>query len=735
MPIIGWPRRALSHLAPLDHSKKFDLRMHHSVQPLFFEVRLFPVLSEQQRSSAPKPAPQMIRAALAYQRILATNPSNVQALIGMSLLALAGGQTENAIRMATSALAVNPGIAAGWVALGQALKANGRLADAEKAYHQALRFGGANPLARISLGELKLASGRPAEAISEFETALSRQPSLACAHLGLGNALAVLGNFTQALDHYRKALGFRPRYAEAEFAAGFALNRLGRAREAETRYRRAIALKPNYAAAWINLGSLLRELGRDITAEAALRRAILLRPDLVSGFINLAALERERRHFSSARECLRRAFSLDHAQIETLIAWCQLQLAARDISGAREFARWALAVDPDHAEAVNQFGIVLHNERRFTEAIVEFERAETLGSKGAASNRGNSLLEMGCVTQALQAHQRSVDIDHENSGARYNLALTQLRLGEWRSGWSAYESRWQFREVHRVPRAFACPRWRGEPLSGQRILLHTEQGLGDAIQFSRYACLVVARGGFPVLEVQPPVERLLRSLAVVRAGLAQVRLLAAPMNDYDLECPLMSLPAVFSTTVETVPWSGAYLGAEPDDIRAKRTQFPSHHPGARIGIAWAGNPRYRADAQRSMHLRTLLPLFNSTRASWISLQKGDPAGQIATLGVKTFPRDLHLTDGSSRDHDLAETAALIATLDLVITTDTCIAHLAGAMAKPVWILLPYLSDWRWMQHLDTTPWYPTARLFRQSSPGDWAGVLDRVIAELRALTN
>jgi hypothetical protein len=246
---------------------------------------------------------------------------------------------------------------------------------------------------------------------------------------------------------------------------------------------------------------------------------------------------------------------------------------------------------------------------------------------------------------------------------------------------------------------------------------------------------VVARGGFPVLEVQPAVERLVRSLAVVRAGLAEVRLLGASLNDYDFECPLMSLPAVFSTTVDTVPWSGAYLGAERDDIRAKDAQFPDNCSGPRIGIAWAGNPRYRADTQRSTHLKTFLPLFNSVRGNWISLQKGDAAKQIPALDVTTCSCELYIADGSSCDRDLAETAALIATLDLVITTDTCIAHLAGAMAKPVWILLPYLCDWRWMQQLESTPWYPTARLFRQSSPGDWAGVLDRVISELVDQTN
>jgi tetratricopeptide (TPR) repeat protein len=631
------------------------------------------------------------------------------------------------MRMVFAAVAADPKNSAGWIALGLALKASGRLIDAEQAYRHAIRFGGTIALAHMGLGELKLASGRPDEAIAEFEIVVRREPALACAHLGLGNARAILCDFTQALDHYRNALALRPRYAEAEFALGFALNRLGRVSEAEVHYRRALRIKPEFAAAWINLGSLLREQGRDLAAEAALRRATCLRPDLVSGWINLAALDRERRRFTEARQSLDRAFALDPAQIETLIAGCQLELALRDHAGAWEWIRWALAIDPNHAEAVNQLGIVLHNERRFDEAIAEFERAESLGSKGAASNRGNSLLELGRISEALDAHRRAADLDPQNAGAKYNLALTQLRLGDWRNGWPAYESRWQFREVHRVPRAFARARWAGEPLTGQRVLLHAEQGLGDTIQFSRYACLVAARGGFPILEVQPPVERLLYSLAVVREGLAQVRGLDKPRGGYDLECPLMSLPAAFATTIDTVPWSGAYLAADPDEVRAKRSLVPSKHAGPRIGIAWAGNPRYRADGQRSMHVRALLPLLRAIRANWISLQKGDAAGQLETL-----PNDIYAVDGSSRDEDLAETTALVATLDLVITTDTCIAHLAGAMGKPVWILLPWLADWRWMQQVESTPWYPTARLFRQSAPGDWAAVLDRVIDELRA---
>jgi hypothetical protein len=237
--------------------------------------------------------------------------------------------------------------------------------------------------------------------------------------------------------------------------------------------------------------------------------------------------------------------------------------------------------------------------------------------------------------------------------------------------------------------------------------------------------MVASRGGVPILQVQAPVARLMASLPAVRAGLAQVAVLGQTPPDFDLECPLISLPAAFGTTVETVPWSGAYLGADPEIAAQKLADFPGIGSGLRVGLAWAGNPRYKADAQRSMNLKTLLPLLHTPGVTWISLQKGNAAEQSRSL-----PADVVIWDGCSFDRDLADAAALVATLDLVITTDTCIAHLAGAMGKPVWILLPHLADWRWMERTTTTPWYPTARLFRQKTPGDWAEVLQRAMKEL-----
>jgi tetratricopeptide (TPR) repeat protein len=681
----------------------------------------------------------LTEVALRYQQMLAVDPQKPEALTGMSLVALASRQTEAAVKMARAATAAAPRMGAAWVTLGQALKTAERFAEAEQAYDQAIRLDGMDPLARMALGELKIATGRAQEAIAEFERALARRPTLVPSLLGLGNALAFLGKNAEALVRYEAVLALQPRLAEAEFAAGFALARLGRVADAERRYRRALATRPDFAAAWVNLGALLRDEGRDVAAEAALRRAAELRPDLISAWVNLGILEKERNRPDHAEKYLRRAFALDPAQPETLVAWYQFRAVEKDRAGAWSWLRWALAANPDFEEALNMHGILLHQEARFDEAIAAFERAEALGHRSAASNRGNSLLELGRLGEALHAHETAVQCDATSAGAQYNLALTQLRLGDWKNGWTNYEARWQFREVHRRPTKFKQPRWRGEALNGARILLHAEQGLGDTIQFCRYAAMVAARGSVPILQVQPATERLMHSLDAVRTGRAEVAVLGADSTEFALECPLMSLPAVFETTVETVPWGGAYLGpcdgsdaelaaqklAAQESQRAKddrkRDDAAAGPSRLRIGLAWAGNPRYKADAARSVHLRTLIPLLREVDGAWISLQKGEAAAHLLEL-----PGDISVQDASSADRDLADTAALVAALDLVITTDTCIAHLAGAMGKPVWILLPHLADWRWMEERETTPWYPTARLFRQSSPGDWAGVIERV---------
>ncbi len=646
--------------------------------------------------------------------------------MGMSLIALASGQLEPALTMAGAAVMEAPQRSVSWVTLGQALKASCRLSESEASFRQALRLNPEDGLARIGLGELCMALNSPEEALEHFEQALRRQPALSAAHLGAGHALACAGRDEEAHDRYSKALSLDPQSADAAFAMAFVLARMSQPQEAEAHYRHALSLRPNFAAAWMNLGCLLREQGRMLHAEAALARAAQLQPEAPEAWLNLALIEKDRGRTSEAERRLLQALRLQPERVETLVAWCQLRLALKDFAGARAWLRWAAARGPSHPEVVNMEGILLHSERRFAEAARCFQRAERLGSKAAASNLGNSLLDLGRMQQALAAHKRAVDLDPKSAGAAYNLALTRLRLGDWRRGWAGYEARWRFREVHPTPLHFRCPRWKGEPIEGKRLLLYAEQGLGDAIQFCRYVPLAVARGAKVILQVHAPLERLMRSLAPVRAGLVELARLGEEPPPFDLECPLMSLPAVFGTTVETVPWTGAYLGPEStQNEHGADVVLPQTHRGLRVGVNWAGNPRYKADAQRSMRLQTLLPLLRLPGVQWVSLQKGEPAKELEHL-----PAAVRVCDASSGDCDLADTAARIASLDLVITTDTSIAHLAGAMGWPVWILLPHLSDWRWMQDIDTTPWYPAARLFRQDAPGDWEAVVRQVSAAL-----
>lgn len=675
----------------------------------------------------------LVAVGRSYQRVLDQDPGNAVALVGMSLVALASQQFPAAIGLAQVAVSVQPEMKPAWVALGQAYKAADQLAEAETAYRQALSLDGMDVLALMGMGELKIAVDDAEASAHYYEMALRKNPAQATAHLGLGHARACMGKFTDALQCYEQVLELRPGLPEAEYAAGYALVRMGKLKEAEDRYRRALQARPDFAAAWLNMGSLLREQGRDLYAQAALERALELRPDLVGAWLNMAVLERDRKNYRKAEEYLRSAFALDPGRVDTQVTWAQFRCQERDLAGAWAWLRWAGMTDSTNSEVFNMEGILHHTEGHYEQAVAAFLRAEELGNRAAASNRGNSLLDLGRVDEALEAHRVAVRRDPENPGAHYNLSMTQLRIGDYEHGWAGYESRWDFREVHRVARVFRQPRWKGEALAGRRILIHAEQGLGDSIQFCRYVKMVVERGGAALLQLQSGVMRLLESLEAVRDGRVEIFQLSGQAPSFDLECPLLSLPAVFETRLNTVPWDGPYLSVDPEtafqkgqELDAELTRRRRFQPRLKIGIAWAGNPGYKADHVRSTQLKSFLPLLRMKRIFWVALQKGEPARQIAEL-----PAGVCLYDACKNDRDMADTAAVIANLDMVITTDTSIAHLAGAMGKPVWILLPHLADWRWMLDREDTPWYPTARLLRQRFSGDWTGLVQRVIRELK----
>ena len=532
--------------------------------------------------------------ARGYQRVLERNPAQPAALVGMSLVALASRQTEAAVKMARPQWLPRRRWCAAWVALGQALKAAARHEEAAKAYEQAIRLDGMNALARLGLGELKIA-GRPAGRSCRGVRAGAQAPARRWLRRIWGWAMRwrCWDGMRRRWREYEAALALRPRLAEGEFAAGFALARLGRVKGSRDALpaRRCCAAglcrgldEPGQPAARAGAGRVCR-------SRAAPRASSCGRTWFRAGstwrFWSASVAGRKR-----PRRYLRKAFALNPAQVETLVAWCQFRVAEQDLAGAWAWLRWALARNPDFDEAVNMHGILLHLEGRFAEAVEVFERAEALGNRAAASNRGNSLLDLGRMEEALTAHEAAVERDPSSAGAMYNLALTQLRLGDWERGWPDTRragdsarciARREF-SSSRAGRARAC--------MAERVLLHAEQGLGDTIQFCRYAALVAARGGVPILQVQPAAERLMRSLAVVRAGLAETAVLGAD-PEFDLECPLLSLPAVFRTSIDTVPWEGAYLGADAGTRRGE-ARAVSRRPILRPEMACASGWRGRA---------------------------------------------------------------------------------------------------------------------------------------------
>jgi tetratricopeptide (TPR) repeat protein len=713
---------------------------------------------------------ELLPAAQAYRETLQSHPRSPEALLGLSLIARQSNQLQPALNMAQAALAAAPGSALAWANYGDCLLA-------------------VNP---------QSAGAQQAQAV--FRRALALDSQLAAAHYGLGNTLAIEENYPAALPSFETAAELAPNLPEFHFAVAFALGKLGRHADSIAAYRRAVTLRPGFASAWLNLGVELVADGRDDLASPCYRQALASAQGKahsqihtqISARLNLGHLHRSRRDFPQAGEEYEQALALapsGHTRCaEVHVAFAYLHLEQQEFAEAWQSlqaaeAREALDPSLKNPEVPNARGILLLAEDSaqvsalaatgvpgsdapdslISQAIAAFQQAESHGHKTAASNLGNALLRLGRVGEALEAHRRALALDPCHPGVRYNLALTQLRAGQFAEGWLNYEIRWKFREVHPHPRRFQQPLWYGEELPAPATLfLYAEQGLGDTLQFLRYLALVAERlpGARLLLEVQPPVARLVTgSLAQWTwpathelchpeqsegsASRLQILTQGDPLPPFTHHCPLMSLPAVFQTTLDTVPAQIPYLRAPETHAGAPLLSPPQFDEGGsdpccgrpipRIGLNWAGNPNYRADRERSTYLATFLPLLQIPHMEWVSLQKGPPASQIAEI-LPQLPENCTLLDACSQDSDLADTACVVEGLDLVVTTDTAIAHLAGAMGKPLWLLLPWQSDWRWMQnesrHRLTTPWYPTARLFRQSSPRNWPELVDRVRREL-----
>ena len=489
------------------------------------------------------------------------------------------------------------------------------------------------------------------------------------------------GRLDQAEATAKAILDLEPDHAGALHLTGIAEIARSNHRHAAELLKRSIAIAPDSARTHNNLGIALSSLGKPDEAIECFRRAVALDPNLADAHANLGRVLQDQKRFDEAVVSLREAGALRPDDAAVIGKLGTVQFAQDNLGEAAESFRRALALNPNMAEAENYLGLICRAEGRPPEAIEHFRRA--------------------------------IAYRPDFGSAHFNLGVAQLILGDFANGWREYEWRWQ---TAKAPlRKLPQPLWTGEDLAGRTILLHHEQGLGDTIQFMRYAPMVAARGARIVLELQPALVRLAAgfqsAMEVVSAG--------NPLPALDFHCPLLSLPERFATDLETIPLAIPYLVPEPEAMVRWRHQLP---PGAelKIGVAWAGNPTHQDDRNRSLPIERLLPLFKVPGLRWFGLQVGERAGDIGRLpGGAITDLSRHLTD-------LAETAAALANLDLVIAVDTSVAHLTGALGRPAWVLLPFSPDWRWMLGRDDSPWYPSLRLFRQERRGDWDAVVERV---------
>jgi Tfp pilus assembly protein PilF len=602
------------------------------------------------------------------------------------------------------------------------LEARGERAQAETLLQRGLEQSPAAGTLRCNLARLQMEQGRLDEAAANFERALDLPEVAAAAHCGLGMVRRRQDRLAEAEALFRAALQRNPALGDAHNEIGLLRRRGGRLAEAEQSFRDAIRVQPALAAAHLNLGALLLDTDRLDAAEAAFTAALAARPDWADALYYLGAVQRKRLDLDAAEAALRRAIALDPRHAAALASLGLVLQDKKRADEAERMLRDAVAADPGYIEARVNLARLFWAQRREAEAREEVESTLRLAPDSSdAINLRGTLWETDCVLhEALAAYERAVALAPENADAQHNLGRLRLLQGRFAEGWEGFE--WRLKTSRARRDFFTANQWDGRPIPGKTILLHAEQGLGDTLQFCRYVPLVAARGGEVVLAVQPPLAVLLAQLP----GAARTFAVGDERPATDFLMPLASLPRLFTHDFAEIPEADGYLRAPDAALDRWRTRLGTGGARPRIGLAWAGNPDQDLDRNRSASLAALLPLLDIPGIDFYSLQIGARTAEIAAQGAGT-----RLADLSGEIRDFVDTAAILSLLDLVITVDTSVAHLAGALGRPGWVMLSALPDWRW--HLDRSdcPWYRSLRLFRQPRRGDWASVVREIAARLR----
>jgi tetratricopeptide (TPR) repeat protein len=616
----------------------------------------------------------------------------------------------------------NPGDAQLWCLLGRVRHGLNRPADAVAAWQQAIRLQPDLAEACSLLGRVLADQGRMEDALPHLQRAAQLQSGDAETHYQLSQVLAALNQFDQALHALRRSLKLRPDYVDAHASLGITLGRLGKREEAVACLQQALRLDPSHAKAHNNLGVALAESGRREEALTAWHEAIRLKPDYAEAHFNLGVSLAEERRFPEAIEAYHQAIQNRPNYPDAMNNLGLILVEVGRYAEAAAVIQQAIRHRPGHAESHNNLGLALVGLGRYDETAASFQEALRLSPTypEALNNFGTALAAMARLDDALATYQIALWQRPDYAEVRWNRALALLQSGRYEEGWREYEWRWKRKRSR--PRTFTQPAWDGSPLEGKTVLLYTEQGMGDTIQFIRYAPFVKQRGGTVLVEAPPELVPLL----ALCPGIDRIIPEGEPLPAFDVQLPLMSLPGIMGTTPANVPAAVPYLVPPEDRIRRWQDEL-GDELAFRVGIVWQGNPRHKWDRHRSVSLAEFAPLAAVEGVRFYSLQKGSAAEHLAVSGR------LPVIDLAPRLENFVDTAAVLKALDLVITVDTAVAHLAGALAVPVWVAVSFLSDWRWMQRREDTPWYPTMRLFRQTRLDEWPPVFGRLAEELARL--
>ncbi len=569
--------------------------------------------------------------------------------------------------------------------------------------------------------------GRIAEAATLCRQLIEAVPDHAEAWHLLGVIALQTGNTVAAADCLQRVLTLTPDNFEAQNNLGIALRHMGKLEDAKNCFLRATELCPAHAQAHHNLANAQQELGNIDEAITGYRRALALDPANASYQFNLAKTLHQKGNSSEAAAAYGRAIELQPTNAEAHFAFANLCREHQQDAEAISLYRRAIELNPKHAEACSNLGVVLKNHDMLPEALACFRHAIELQPQNVELqfNMACIVNEQGELAAATELFDCVLAKQPTHAEARFNRALLSLQHGDFDRGWPEFEWRWRTEQLR--PREFTQPRWNGEPLNGKTILLYAEQGLGDTFQFIRYAALVKRLGGTVLVECFKSQKKILSSYQ----GCDQLLAEGDELPPFDLQAPLLSLPGIFKTNIATMPAEVPYLFADPTLVKQWRQRLASI-AGFRIGINWRGRPGRGNFRKRDIFLPWFEKLAAVPSVKLISLQQG--IGKDDLLDHHTVPPIIALEGDVDNAHGpFMDTAAIMMNLDLVVTSDTSIAHLAGALGVPVWLALPFTAEWRWFLDRSDSPWYPTMKLFRQRAWRDWQSVFEAMQAELSEL--